>query len=92
LVAGLIEQNPFWGSRRGVRDKGQPHELTTGELSGLLHGFGITTKTIWPLRRKPGDKSTPGWLLSQFARPWAEYCSEGDTPTQANKNIRLLRG
>jgi hypothetical protein len=35
LAAGLIEQNPFWGSWRGLRDKGQPHELTNGELSAL---------------------------------------------------------
>jgi hypothetical protein len=91
LVAGLIEQNSFWGSWRGVRDKGHPHELTTGELSALLLGFGITTKTVWPLRRKPGDKSAPGWLLSQFERPWAEHCSEGDTPTQARKIFRLPR-
>jgi hypothetical protein len=91
LVAGLIEQNPFWGSWRGLKDKGQPHELTTGELSALLLGFGIATKTVWPLRRKPGDKSTPGWLLSQFERPWAEHCSEGDTPTQTGKIFRLLR-
>jgi hypothetical protein len=89
LVAGLIEQNPFWGSWRGVRDKGQPHELTTGELSALLLGFGITTKTVWPLQRKSGDKSAPGWLLSQFERPWAEHCSEGDTPTQAKNIFRL---
>jgi hypothetical protein len=91
LVAGLIEQNSFWGSWRGVRDKGHPHELTTGELSALLLGFGIATKTVWPLRRKPGDKSAPGWLLSQFERPWAEHCSEGDTPTQARKIFRLPR-
>jgi hypothetical protein len=91
LVVGLIEQNPFWGSWRGRRDKGRSHELTTGELSALLLGFGITTKTVWPLRRKPGDKSAPGWLLSQFEGPWAEHCSEGDTPTQAKKIIRLLR-
>jgi hypothetical protein len=91
LVAGLIEQNSFWGSWRGRRDKGQPHELTTGELSALLLGFGIMTKTVWPLRRKPGDRSAPGWLLSQFERAWAEHCSEGDTPTQAKKIIGLLR-
>jgi hypothetical protein len=91
LVAGLIEQNSFWGSWRGLRDKGQPHELTTGELSALLLRFGITTKTVWPLRRGPGDKSAPGWLLSQFERPWAEHCSEGDTPQQTKKIIRLMQ-
>jgi hypothetical protein len=91
LVAGLIEQNSFWGSWRGVRDKGQPHELTTGELSALLLAFGITTKTIWPVRRKPADKSAPGWLLSQFERPWAEYCSGEDTPQQTRKITRLLQ-
>jgi hypothetical protein len=91
LVMGLIEQNSFWGSWRGLRDKGQPHELTTGELSALLLGFGITTKTVWPLRRKPGDRSVSGWLHSQFERPWAEHCSEADTPTQARKIFRLPR-
>jgi hypothetical protein len=88
LVAGLIE-NAYWGSWRGVRDRGQPHELTTGELSAVLLAFGITTKTVWPLRRRGGDKSAAGWLLSQFEKAWAEHCSEADTPTQSNKIIRL---
>jgi hypothetical protein len=88
LVTGLLEQNSFWASWRGPRDKGQPHELTSGELSALLLAFGITTRTIWPLRRKPGDKCARGWLLAQFARPWAKHC-EGDTPTQSSKIIKL---
>jgi hypothetical protein len=91
LVAGLIEQNAYWASWRGLRDKGQPHELTTGELSALLLAFGITTKTVWPLRRSPGDKSAPGWLLSQFERAWAEHCSEGPTATQASRIMKLVQ-
>jgi hypothetical protein len=86
MVAGLIEQNSFWGSWRGVRDKGHPHELTTGELSALLLGFGITTKTVWPLPRKPGDKSAPGWLLSQFERPWAEHVLKATHPHKRGKS------
>jgi hypothetical protein len=89
LVTGLLEVNSFWVAWRGPRDKGQPHELTNGELSALLLAFGIATKTIWPLRRRPGDKCGRGWLLSQFARPWSEHLPEGATPTQSNKIIRL---
>ena len=90
LVAGLIEQNPFWESWRGRNDKGQPHQLTPAELSALLRNFGILTKTVWPLLRLPESKSVPGYYLSQFERAWEEYC-EDDTATQANKVIRLPR-
>ena len=91
LVAGLIEQNPFWESWRGRNDKGQSHQLTPAELSGLLRNFKILTKTVWPLLRSSKSKSVPGYYLSQFERAWAEYCTEGDTPTQTSRIIRLPR-
>jgi hypothetical protein len=80
LVAGMIEQNPFWDRWRGPNDKGAPHALTPGELSGLLSRFDITVKTIWPLRRQPGDRSVDGYYLSQFESVWAEHCSEDHSP------------
>jgi hypothetical protein len=92
LVAGLIEVNAYWASWRGPRDKGLAHALTSAELSRLLHAFGITTKTVWPVRRKPGDKSAVGWFLNQFERPWAEHCPEGPTPAQSSKIIKLPQG
>lgn len=91
LVAGLIELNPFWGSWRGRNDKGQPHELTAAELSGLLRNFGIFTKTVWPLSRSSNTKSVPGYYLSQFEKAWAEYCEEADTSAHASTIIRLPR-
>jgi hypothetical protein len=89
MVAGLIEANPYWAAWRGPRDKGQPHELTRAELSRLLRAFGITTKNVWPVPRKPGDKSAEGWFLAQFEQPWREHCAEGPTSPQPSKIIRL---
>jgi uncharacterized protein DUF3631 len=91
LVAGMIEQNPSWDRWRGPDDKGVPHSLTSGELSGLLSRFDITVKTVWPLRRQPGDRSVDGYYLSQFEPVWAEYWSEDHKSTQANRIIRLPR-
>jgi hypothetical protein len=34
--------------------------LRQDELSGLLRPFGVRPKTIWPARRRPGDKSSRG--------------------------------
>jgi hypothetical protein len=89
LVAGMIEENPFWGSWRGPRDKGQPHPLTSGELSHLLLGFGIRPKTVWPVPRRPNDKSVTGYMFGQFTVAWAEHLADDHTPAQASKIIRL---
>jgi hypothetical protein len=88
LVAGMIEKNPFWGSWRGLNDKGQPHSLTTGELSAMLSRFGIFLKSSWPLRREPGDKSAWGYTLDQFENAWREHL-EGHTPAQSKEIITL---
>jgi len=91
LLAGLIEQNPFWESWRGLNDKGQPHQLTPGEMSGRLRPLGIVTRTVWPVPRLENSKSVPGYYLSQFEKAWTEYLDESNSSTQPNKIIRLPR-
>jgi hypothetical protein len=60
-----------------------------GDLSHLLRPFGIRPKTIWPARRRLGDRSSRGYLRSQFGRAWRAYCPSADTPTQPCKVIQL---
>jgi hypothetical protein len=62
-----------------------------GELSALLLRFGIGIKSIWPLRRLPGDKSAPGYHYSQFVAAWQECCAENDTSTHTKKVRQLSR-
>jgi hypothetical protein len=90
LAAGMIEQNPFWASWRGPRDKGRQHPLTPGEMGALFSRFDIFVSTVWPLKRRPDDKSVDGYYLAQFERAWAEYLDEGHTSTQPNKVIELV--
>jgi len=90
LAAGMIEGNPFWASWRGPRDKGRQHPLTPGEMGALFSRFDIFVSTVWPLKRRPEDKSVDGYYLTQFERAWAEYLNEGHTSTQPNKIIELL--
>ena len=94
--AALVEQligldEGQWGEWRGPNDDRPPCRLTQPQLAQLLRPFGINSRTIWPLRRRPGDKSIRGYVRSQFEQAWAAYCPPADTPTQSSKIIRLLR-
>jgi hypothetical protein len=92
LVAALLGlDHGLWSEWRGPNDDRPPRKLTQGELSRLLRPFGIWPKTIWPTRRRPGDKSSRGYLRSQFETAWHAYCPSPDIPTQPSKIIRLAR-
>src|SRR5262249_33210239 len=63
--AALIEallglEDNFWNEWRGLQDDRPPRKLTQSELSSLLRPFGICPKTVWPARRRLGDKSGRG--------------------------------
>jgi Protein of unknown function (DUF3631) len=79
-----------WGEWRGLNEDRQPRKLTQHQLAQLLRPFRIHPKTIWPVRRRLGDKSSRGYLRFQFETAWASYCPQADTPTQS-KIIALLR-
>jgi Protein of unknown function (DUF3631) len=79
----------FWNEWRGPNDDRSPHKLTQGELSRLLRPFRIRPKTIWPIRRRTGDKSSRGYQRKQFEAAWTAYCASGDTPAQRSKIINL---
>jgi hypothetical protein len=92
LVEQLIKLDEGqWGEWRGSNDDRPPCKLTQPQLAQLLRPFGINSRTIWPLRRRLGDKSSRGYVRSQFEQAWAAYCPSADTPTQSSKIIRLLR-
>jgi Protein of unknown function (DUF3631) len=92
LVDALLGlDDGLWNEWRGPDDDRTPRKLTQGELSRVLRPFGIRPKTIWPARRRPGDRSSRGYLCSQFEKAWRDYRRSPDTPTQPSKIIRLPR-
>ncbi len=83
LVEALLAlEDGHWNEWRGRRDDGPPRKLTQGEMALLLKPFGVRPRTIWPLGRRPSDRSARGYLRSQFEKAWAAYCPSADTPTQ----------
>jgi Protein of unknown function (DUF3631) len=91
LVEQLIQlDDGQWGEFRGPDDNRAPRKLTQPQLAQLLRPFGINSRTIWPLRRGLGDKSSRGYLRSQFEAAWRAYCPQADTPA-SSKIIQLLR-
>jgi len=78
-----------WSEWRGPKDDQSPRRLTQGELAQLLRPFLIKPRTIWPAKRRPGDKGAKGYLRKQFEAAWAAYC-EPVTPSQSN-GVRHLR-
>ena len=90
LVEALVElDDGRWAEFRGVNDDRPPRKLTQPQLAQLLRPFVISSRTIWPLRRQPGDKSSRGYLQSQFEPAWRAYCFAADTPTQPSKIMAL---
>jgi Protein of unknown function (DUF3631) len=90
LVEALLGlDDGYWNEWRGPNDDRQPRKLTQAELSRLLRPFGIRPRTIWPARRGPGDRSSRGYLRSEFEEAWRSYCTSADTPTQFSKIISL---
>jgi hypothetical protein len=88
LVSKLINLNDgAWAEWRGPRDDRPPRKLTQGELARLLRDFQIRPRTIWPKERQSSDRSSRGYLRSQFEAAWRAYCTSADTPTQAPKII-----
>jgi hypothetical protein len=91
LVEALLGlDDSFWHDWRGQTDDGPPRKLTQGELARLLCMFQIRPRTIWPARRRLGDKSSRGYRRDQFEPAWAAYCPPADTPTPSSE-IRYLR-
>jgi Protein of unknown function (DUF3631) len=92
LVEALLGlDDGLWNEWCGRNDDLQPRKLTQAELARLLRPFHIGPKTVWPLRRRPGDRSYRGYYRAQFEAAWASYCPPADTPTQSSEIIRLAR-
>ena len=92
LVKALVElETGHWDAWRGLNDQGNPHALTTGELSRMLRRFGVPARTIWPIPRLPDSKSFSGYRRADFAQPWADHCPENDTSTHPIKIMALVK-
>jgi Protein of unknown function (DUF3631) len=90
LIEALLGlEDNFWNEWSGPHDDQSPRKLTQNELSRLLRPFGIRPKTVWPARRRLGDKSGRGYFRSQFEQAWRAYCPSADTPAQPSKIIEL---
>jgi hypothetical protein len=92
LVEALLGlDDGHWNEWRGPNDDRPSRKLTQSELSRLLRPFGIRPKSIWPVRRRPGDKSSRGYLRADLEAAWRSYCPSTDTPSQPSKIILLPR-
>jgi hypothetical protein len=76
LLCGL--EDGRWTEWRGRHGDRAPRRLTQNELAGLLSPFGIHSRTIWPPRRRPDDKSSRGYLRSDFEAAWRRYWASFD--------------
>jgi Protein of unknown function (DUF3631) len=91
LARGVIEADDYFSDWRGVNDKGQPHEITSAELSRLLKRFGVRSRSLFPLPRAPDSKSFRGYMRSSLETAWRVHCSESETPTHSSKIIALAK-
>lgn len=62
-----------WSEWDGLKGNKPPHSLTRHELAQMLRDFNIKPRVINQLKRRPGDKSARGYLLSEFESAWQSY-------------------
>jgi len=92
LVSALHEfEDGQWSEWQGLKSDRPPHKLTQPELAGLLRPFGIRPRTIYPIPRRPEDRSARGYLRSQFEAAWRVYCHAAETPAPPSKITYLRR-
>jgi hypothetical protein len=92
LVEELIAMDDSgWSEWTGRHDDQQPRRLSPGELARLLAPFSIRPRSIWPLRRRPGAKSSKGYLRAQFASSWSAYCDAAGTASHPRQASKLRR-
>jgi hypothetical protein len=93
LAKAVLEQDDYFSDWRGVNDQGMPHELTPGELSRMLKGFGVRARSMRLGKDRDGkDKWGWGYTRAQIESAWRAYCSENhDTATQLSKIIALAK-
>jgi hypothetical protein len=94
LVAALNDmEDSLWREFRGPRDDQPARKLSQSALADLLGRFHIISCSVWPLHRRPTDKSKKGYHRHQFEQAWRSYCDDADdadgTPAQRN-NIKHL--
>jgi hypothetical protein len=93
LLAALHElEDAGWSEFYGIKGDAQtPHRLRNSELRAMLRAFGISTRSIWPEKGKPGDHSGKGYYRTDFEAAWRAYCdeAEGDETGKPAKVISL---
>jgi hypothetical protein len=93
LAKAVPQEDDYFSDWRGPNDKGTPHELTSGELSRLLKGFGVRARSMRIGKDKQG-KDQWGWCYTrvQIETAWRKHCSENDvTATHTSKIIALAK-
>jgi hypothetical protein len=92
LIGGLLEiEDAHWGDWRGPLDDRPSRKLSQDELARLVRPFGIRPKSVWPVRRRPGDKSAKGYYRWRFEDAWASYCPPAGTTARPAKVLGLSR-
>ena len=91
LAKALIEEDDYFADWRGPNDKGQPHELSSSELSRLLKRFGVRSRSLWPVPRKKESKAFRGYMRAWIDAAWRTHCAESETSTHMNKIMALAK-
>jgi hypothetical protein len=88
IEALLAFDDGLWADWRGPNDDRPPRKLNQSDLARLLRPFMIRPRTI---RLGADNRTSRGYLRSQFEAAWTAYCPAADTATQASKIIHLAK-
>jgi hypothetical protein len=91
LLAALHDmESGYWTEFCGVKRNRLPHKLTETELRAMLRPHGIFTRSIWPQKGQPGDKSAKGYHDSDFEPVWRAYLEEEEGSAETGKSAKVV--
>jgi len=92
LLAALHElEDAGWSEFCGIKNDRSPHRLRAIELRAMLRSLDISTRSVWPQRGQPGDRSAKGYYRSDFEAAWRAYCEEGEAETGKPAKVVSLK-
>jgi uncharacterized protein DUF3631 len=71
LLATLHElEEAGWSEFCGIKNDRSPHRLRASELRAMLRSLDVPTRSVWPQKGQPGDRSAKGYYRSDFEAAW----------------------
>jgi hypothetical protein len=90
LLVTLHElEDTDWSEFHGIKGDAGPHKLRASELRAMLRSLSIGTRSVWPRKGAPEDRSAKGYFRSDFEPAWRAYLDD-EEGAETGKSAKVI--